>query len=182
LLTPGHQLLARKPRVAAQDDLHLRPTAADLIDQARDLVDGAGRSIDVGAPQPSAQQVRAAEDIERQVAVAAVVAVEEAALLLPMERIVGRVQVQDDLLRGLLMSRQKNLDQKAVHGFGIDRDLPYLSWATAPHSSRFKVLLPASGLPRSCSWRRSLPVGSALPTIVASKGSVRSSSWSLRSS
>src|ERR1700732_2390159 len=68
LLTPSHQLLARKPRVPAQDDLHLRPTAADLVDQARDLVDGAGRSIDVGAPQPSAQQVITAEDIERQVA------------------------------------------------------------------------------------------------------------------
>jgi hypothetical protein len=47
--------------------------------------------------------------------------------MLPMERIVGRVQAQDDLLRSLLlMSRQKNVDQEAVHGLGVDRNLSIL--------------------------------------------------------
>jgi len=41
----------------------------------------------------------AAEDIQRHVAVAVVVAVEEAPLLPAVQRIVGRIQVQHDLRR-----------------------------------------------------------------------------------
>jgi hypothetical protein len=44
-----------------------------------------------------AQQVRAAKNVERQIAVSPVVAMEKATLLLAMQRIVGRVQIQNDL-------------------------------------------------------------------------------------
>ena len=47
--------------------------------------------VDVRGPQPRAQQVIAAEDGQRQVAVAFVVAVEEAAELMAVDRVVGGV-------------------------------------------------------------------------------------------
>ena len=49
-------------------------------------------------------------------------------------------------------------------------------------SRRFNVLLPARVLPRSRRRWRDRPVGSSLATTVASPGSRRRSSWSLRSS
>jgi hypothetical protein len=45
--------------------------------------------------------VPAAEDIERQVAVAVIIAVEKPALLMTMDRVVGGVEIEDDLLRRL---------------------------------------------------------------------------------
>ena len=45
----------------------------------------------------------AAENVKRQVAVAVVIAVEEAALLMAMQRVVGGVDVEDDLLRRAAM-------------------------------------------------------------------------------
>ena len=44
---------------------------------SRDLLDGAGGSIDVRSPQFGRQQMLAAEDVERQVAEAVVIAVEK---------------------------------------------------------------------------------------------------------
>ena len=96
-LAPGHQRLAGEAAVGAQQDPNPGPAGADLPDNARDLLKGAGRGVDVGAAQPGRQQVPAAEDVERQVAVGVVVAVEEAALLMPVQGNVGRVEVEDDL-------------------------------------------------------------------------------------
>ena len=44
------------------------------------------------------QQMPAAEHVKRQIAVAVVIAVEKAALLMPVQRIVGGVEIEDDLL------------------------------------------------------------------------------------
>jgi hypothetical protein len=49
----------------------------------------------------------AAEDVERQIAIAVVVAVEVSALLLAVERIIGGVQVDLDPDRRLAMSSRK---------------------------------------------------------------------------
>jgi hypothetical protein len=46
--------------------------------------------------------VPAAEDVERQVAVAIIIAVEEAAFLVAMQRIIGGIKVEDDLFRAFL--------------------------------------------------------------------------------
>jgi predicted ATP-dependent protease len=62
-----------------------------------------GGSILVGRPQARAQQLVAREDIQRQIAVAAVVAVEEALRLMAVKRNVGGVQVQHDLFRRTAM-------------------------------------------------------------------------------
>ena len=117
----------------------------------------------------------AAEDVERQVAVAIVVAVEEPAFLLAVQRIVGGIQIEDDLLRSLPMRLQEQVDEqrldrrRVVAHLVIPRRLGRLS------SSRFSVDLPASG---AQSERRA----SSLPASTASTGSCRSSSWSFRSS
>ena len=56
----------------------------------------------------------AAEDIKWQVAVAVVVAVEEATFLVPVQRIVGGIQVQPDLTRWLPLRFEKDIDQQTA--------------------------------------------------------------------
>ena len=66
LLAPGHQLLAGEAEVGAEQDPYLGPAPADAGDEARHLVLGAGRGVDVRAPQFCRQQLTAAEHIERK--------------------------------------------------------------------------------------------------------------------
>ena len=96
---PGHQFLAAEAGVGAQHDLHLRPALAQLGHDAARLPRPRRRRILVGRPEPRAQQLIAGEDVQRQIAVAVVVAVEEALRLMAVERDVGRVQIEHDLLR-----------------------------------------------------------------------------------
>ena len=56
----------------------------------------------------------AAEDIKWQVAVAVVVAVEEATFLVPVQRIVGRIQVEHDLLRRPAVRVEKEVDEQPL--------------------------------------------------------------------
>ena len=64
-----------------------------------------------------------AEHVERQVAVAAVVAVEEAALLLTVQRVVGRVEVENDLLRWPLVRLQEQIDEQVGERRRVVTDL-----------------------------------------------------------
>ena len=98
-LAPGHQVLARKAGVGAQQDARARPARADVRDDARHFLDRARRRVDVGAPQLGHQQMTAAEHVERQIAVAIVIAVEEPPFLLAVQRIVGRIEIENDLPR-----------------------------------------------------------------------------------
>ena len=65
------------------------------------LLDAARRRILVRRTQPCTQQMLAAEDVQRQIAVAAVVAVKEATFLMTVQWIIGGIQVQPDLARWL---------------------------------------------------------------------------------
>jgi hypothetical protein len=76
-----------------------------------------------------------------------------------VDRIVGGVEIEHDLLGRRGMQRQKDLDEEVLD-----------------------VTMPANDLPQSSRRRRSWPVGSALPTNTAKSGSWRRASWSLRSS
>ena len=107
-----HQRLAGKAAVGAQQDAHPRPARADLGDDPRHLLDRAGRGVDVGAAQLGRQQMPAAEDVERQIAVAVVIAVEEAPLLMPVQRIVGGVEIEDDLLRRRAVRLEEEIDEQ----------------------------------------------------------------------
>lgn len=58
----------------------------------------------------------AAEHVQRQIAVAVVIAVEEAPLLMPVQRVVGGAEIEDDLRRRLLVRVQEQR-----HGQRVDR-------------------------------------------------------------
>ena len=77
------------------------PPGADLCDDASNLLLGAIGGILVGSPELGGEQVPATEDVQRQVTVAVVVAVEMPTLLLAIDGIVRDVQI-DDHARGAL--------------------------------------------------------------------------------
>jgi len=58
--------------------------------------------------------------VERQVAVGVVIAVEEPALLAAMQGIVGRVEIELDLLGRLGVGAQEQIDEQPLDG-GRDR-------------------------------------------------------------
>jgi hypothetical protein len=62
-----------------------------VTDNARHLLDRPSAGVDVGTAQFGRQEVPVAEDVKRQVAVAIVIAVEEAALLVPVQPVVGGI-------------------------------------------------------------------------------------------
>src|SRR5262249_41628507 len=80
-VTPAHQPPAPETPVSTEDDAEAGPGRAQASDQQ--FQDGAAvpGGVAVGGPQVGDQELLAAEDVQRQKAVAAVVAVEEAALL-----------------------------------------------------------------------------------------------------
>jgi hypothetical protein len=59
-----------------------------------------------------------AEDIQRQVTVVPVVAVKETRLLLPVQRRVGRIQVQHDLCGRFGVRFQKQVHEQLIQRFG----------------------------------------------------------------
>src|SRR5437899_12870193 len=64
-----------------------------------------------------------AEYVERQIAVAVVIAGEEPSLLLPVHRIVGRIKIENDLARRALVRLQEQVDQKPLDGDRTVADL-----------------------------------------------------------
>ena len=53
----------------------------------------------------------------------AVVAVKEAPFLRPVDRIIGRIEIQDARDRWCRVRLHKPVDEQAIHGVVIDRDL-----------------------------------------------------------
>ena len=98
-LAPRHQVLARKAAVGAQNDAHERPAAPDLRDDPPHFLHRASRPIDVRATKLGPQKVPPAEHIKRHIAMAVVIAVEKPPFLIPVQRIVGGIEIENDLLR-----------------------------------------------------------------------------------
>lgn len=98
-LAPHHQARAREARIGAHQDAHPRPAFPVPADDPRQLDIGSRRLVDVRTPQLGRQQMPAARHVQRQIAIAVVVAVEEPAFLLAVQGIVRRVQVEQDLPR-----------------------------------------------------------------------------------
>jgi hypothetical protein len=67
--------------------------------------------------------VSAAEDIERQIAVAVVIAVEEPTFLMAVQRVVGRVEIEGDLLGRLGMRLQEQIDEQPLDRRPVVADL-----------------------------------------------------------
>ena len=101
---------------------------------------------------------------------------EEPAFLIAVQRIVGGIEVEDDLLRCLLVGVEEEIDEQAFDRRRVVADLVVAGRRFGRlSSSRFRVALPASGA-------QSDRCASSLPASTASTGSWRRVSWSLRSS
>jgi hypothetical protein len=64
-----------------------------------------------------------AEDVERQIAVAIIIAMEELAFLIAMQRVVGGIEVEDDLLRSLPMGLQEKIHEQVFDRGRVVADL-----------------------------------------------------------
>ena len=75
-----------------------------------------GRCIDVRPPQLRCQQVASAEDVERQIAVAVVVAMKEAAFLAAVQRIIRGVEVKRSICSGAFRwaSRKRSTNSRST--------------------------------------------------------------------
>ena len=106
-----------KARVRPQDDPHLGPRRPQPRDQElQDRPRMPGR-IDVTRAQVRDQELLPAEDVERQETVMSIVPVEEPALLIAMDPVISRVEVQHQFLRpALAEGGDKLLDQHPVDG------------------------------------------------------------------
>jgi hypothetical protein len=67
--------------------------------------------------------VPTAEHVERQVTVIVIVAVEEPPFLMPMQRIVGGVEVEGDLWRRCRMGIEKQIDKQGFDQRPVIADL-----------------------------------------------------------
>ena len=123
LFAPRHQRLAAEAGIGAQENARPRPARPDLGDDARDLLDRSGASVDVRRPELGRQQMPAAEHVERQIAVAVVVAVEEPAFLMAVQRIVGGVEVEDDLLGRPGVRLEEEVDEQRLDRRRVVADL-----------------------------------------------------------
>jgi hypothetical protein len=97
---------------------------ADPPNDPLDLFDRACGAVDIGAPQLGGKQMPAAENVERQVAVVVVIAVEDLAFLVTMQRIVGRIEIQNDLPRRFAAMRlDEQIHEPHLDGRRIVTDL-----------------------------------------------------------
>ncbi len=71
------------------------PAVSELGDDAVEFLDGAAGRICVAGPEDGGERAVSAEDVQRQVAVVALVAVEEVALLPSVRLVVDAVDVED---------------------------------------------------------------------------------------
>src|SRR6516164_1208042 len=65
----------------------------------------------------------AAENVQRKEAILLVITVEEAARLIAVDRVVGGVEVQDDLLRRHGVGLEEQVDEESLDGASAARDL-----------------------------------------------------------
>ena len=144
---------------------HFRRMCAN---DARHFDLGAGAAGDIGFTLPRQQQMPAAKYIERQITIIVIITVEKSAFLHAIQRDVGIIEIEHDLVRCTLMRLQENIDHQRINFGAVAIDL--MIWRDAACSSRLSVLLPASA---SQSERRT---GSNLPASTANAGSLRSSS------
>ena len=97
VLAVPHDLITTKPRVPTHNDSHLWPRRSDLFDYSSQLGEHPAGRILIGLAQPRTQQVLATEDIQRQVAILGIIAVEILPLLITVKRIIGGIHVEYDL-------------------------------------------------------------------------------------
>jgi hypothetical protein len=70
--------------------------------------------VDIRATQLGCEQMATAEHVKRQTAVTVVVAVEEPAFLVPVQRIVGRIEIERDLLGSSPVRLEEEIDEQRL--------------------------------------------------------------------
>ena len=105
-----------KPEVGPQQDAHIQQADAQPRHDPGDHLRRSGARIDVGFAKLRRQEMAAAEHVKRRVAVAVVIAVEEAAFLMAVQRVIGGVEIEDDLFGRAAMGLQKQIDQQRLDG------------------------------------------------------------------
>ncbi len=98
VFAPFHEIVPAEAGICAQQNPGPRPALPDLTGDPDNLLQCPCRRIDIGRPELRRQKVAATEDVERQIAVAVIIAVEEPTLLTAVQGIIGGVEVQNDLL------------------------------------------------------------------------------------
>ena len=163
IFAPAHQLVAGEAKIRPQQDLDPGPALTDLGNDACDLLRGAGGGVDIRAPELGGQQVAAAEDIQRQVAVAVIVAVEEAPFLVAVERVVRGIEIEDDPLGRPRVRLQEQGDEQLLDRPPVVAD-PVVAVERRGRRMLQPVLglLPASGA-QSCAAPRACRPGSPAP-------------------
>ena len=128
--------------------------AEPLADGGNDFLKGfprAGAAVPVRGAELRPERNSPGEAVERQVTIISVIAVVEPALLIAVDAVVGRVEVQHD---------DTALARDGLHAF-LEQQAPFLGMrldfpdATELFGAKFKPVeraLPASGLPLSVVW------------------------------
>jgi hypothetical protein len=87
------------------------------------LLDRAVRRVQVRTPQLGDQQMGTAQHVERQIAVAIIIAVEEAPLLITVHRVICRIKVENDLSGRSRMCLHEQVDEQILDCHRIVADL-----------------------------------------------------------
>ena len=145
-LAPGHQGFASEARIGErqQDGRTLGQLTRSRVTMRAIILHRSGACVDVGFAKLRRQEMTAAEHVERQIAVAVVIAVEKAALLMAVQRVVGGVEIENDLLGRAAMRLQEQVDQQRLDHRLVVADLVIAGRKRpADGSSRFSVDLPS---------------------------------------
>jgi hypothetical protein len=128
----------QKTAISADRDFDLGPGLADLSDDPLELLDRAGRTIDVRRPEPGAEQVIAAEDVERKIAIVLVISMKEATKLIAVDRVVGGVEIENDLGGRLVMGLEKEGHEQSFDLAGVAGDLFVATVLISADGSQFE--------------------------------------------
>jgi hypothetical protein len=101
----------------------VRPAHPDLRNDAGNLFYRTSRTINVRRPQLRRQQLLAAEHVERQIAIAVVIAVKEAAFLMAVQRIVRGVDIKNNRRRRNLVRFKEQRNELPFNRRSIMGDL-----------------------------------------------------------
>lgn len=87
-----------------------------------------------------------AKTVQRQEAIAVIIPVKEPSQLMPVNRVVGRIQVQDQFLGRIRMLGQKGFDENILQALKGSRDLLVAAVLARPRRREFQSV--ESTLPR----------------------------------
>src|SRR5437762_9819799 len=105
--------------------------------------------------------MRPAENVERQIAVAVVIALKEPPFLMPVQRVIGRIEIEDDLLWRMLVRLQEQIDKQRLDPGAVPGDPVIARQLRSAPLEPVERLLPANGA-QSLRRADSLPASTAI--------------------